>query len=573
MRVGHQQSSFPPFLFSNGKHSALHKKLRPPVDVSAKIKTTFSRPVISKEAFSATMDNYRAFVAQANAQIALLNRDVSKHNKQVKTPSKTKQAFVDIFKRKYAALEPKEYNLEVAKFAETHGYFVKMKKHQGIKPAAELVFAAMLHSYSVQLRKICDRRDKHNIQYEMTLPRIEVNTEFLTCQTRNGIVSLDYCKKTIRNHRNRLEKYGVLQDYEYHGTNKPVDYRINPSILVVFEHQNEKTQNAENQFFKSSQRKNLPHNDVDTRTNLKKLEIKGKVDKPTSPNADVAMQRPFKIFFYKSNHPQDAENANQGPRENCEKSAQYLKNSIAGPKKSKETAAAPQYNSGIPENIPVYDLASQLSDGKYDHYTPIPAEKLKQLATFSNYTLAEYREIILQDAIKYAARLWKKNHANPGSWSNAIKLIYNEYKTLTPTGEPKNKAFMHQWLLEFRHRIRYALKWFIKNEWDQVRYPSIYFDPSRNLSTDVCFAFTAKAWSQNQKKKAQYRKLRQTERVVSSRKKSTKKKENRFMLQMDAAIRKYKNGTYHIDDLFEAIAKLPEEIQQKFDERFNKLTV
>ena len=355
MRIGHQQSSFPPFLFPNGKQSATHKKFAPATNEVVTKQTTFKRPAINKDAFAATLSNYRIFVGQANAQIDLLNKEVRSHNKTVKTPTKTLQQFVKLFQGKDSHLEPEDYNKEVDNFCSVHGQYLRKKNQPTIKPSAEIVFAGILHLYSAQLRQLCNRRDTHNIQYAMSLPRVEVNTEFLSKLQRDGLSSMNFCKKTLRNHRSRLEKIGVLQDYEYHGTQKPVDYRINPSILAVAERETPRILNTENQPVNLAQGKKLPDNDVDTRTNLKNQEIKGNVQKSTFPDKDVAAQRPFKIVFYKSNQPQDAKKANQGPREICKKTAKNLEKAVNQAQNFKPGAQLASQKNGIPAVIPVYE--------------------------------------------------------------------------------------------------------------------------------------------------------------------------------------------------------------------------
>ena len=93
-------------------------------------------PAIIEEAFSATMDNYRKYIASYNFKSEAENELIKKHNIAVEQFCKENRlsevqiAFKDVFLKSKKHLKPRAYNEAVNEFCKEYGIIVQKKKIQ-----------------------------------------------------------------------------------------------------------------------------------------------------------------------------------------------------------------------------------------------------------------------------------------------------------------------------------------------------------------------------------------------------------------------------------------------------------
>lgn len=198
-------------------------------------------PAMTSESIAATMDNFRVFVPGYNAGVIEENITIANHNSEVfdniKDLNPVQAGFRRAFMLKYGRwtkyldkktleikeryqlndMNAREYNAFATEFCNTYGNIIELMPLQTIKYATEMFFMQFLHAYNGQLSKKNAIHMKMNISYKKPLPPVEINSLQITSLTRNGVKSINVCKKTVRNHRKRLEEAGILLDYKYQG--------------------------------------------------------------------------------------------------------------------------------------------------------------------------------------------------------------------------------------------------------------------------------------------------------------------------------------------------------------------
>lgn len=518
----------------------------------------YRHPLINKEAHKATLDNYRAYIEHYNSELIKINAAIKNDNAVVATnrknnpPDSGKKHLLDLFTKKYGHLKGHKYNQAAREFNDVHGHYIKQRPLIKVKPLSLQVFEAILHAFTVQLQQYVKVYKKIGKTVPTTLPMIRLNHAEIVTQQRNGHINLDLCSRTIRNHRQRLYEAGVLVDYEYRGTKRPVNITINPEILVVLEGFQPKTQNAKNQSLKVENRKELPNIKVPTGTFTKELEIKGNVDKQHPDIRNVAAQLGLNILFYKNTKSQG---------EKTEKPAAQ--------KKSKPAAKNSTIRTWLSQIDSPFNLARRLSLGEFDYYTPIDQKKLVAHLGSPELSDNDFRDIVVQDFVKSAARLWKDNQGSAQSWYRAIEFIQNNQALNNFTGNASTKIKIYGWLMEHRYRLRWAMGWFKKQEWSGVIYPNLYFDPLRELPNQVSFAFTKKVWKQRNQKKLALAAKRKREALKNKRAKEALSAQRQDLKRLDAAIKRYFDKIYSLEDLIQyCIKDLP---KINFDQVFNRL--
>jgi len=563
--------------------------------------------------FKASLDNFRLFKAEYNRQLRVLNKAIKKHNeavaahKEAHPATDSKTVLINLFISKYGHLkntEKAQYNEAVASFNENHGMYFEKVKFQPLREPSENVFAAFIHAYAGQLQKYVKIWKATSKTTPTSLPKCDINPHRIERLKRNGEQSLDFCKRTIRAYKRRFEEAGVLTEPQFHGSEIPVNYLVNPQILVIEDAFLSEKTNAENQQVSPRKRKDLQHghNVSSTRSSKNQLEKKGIVNNSDERNASLFSN----LIFYKTTNPQGGKNFETGGAEKSKPGPKILKempglSKVLDQLEEKEAGATPK-NTVSAEEPNYWDetttakrenrfaLAAELAAGKHDLHIPLNGKTLAAMIENPRITDAEFLEIGKQDFIKTAAKLYLNNHPKAESWGAGIKHIDKiiDAKALNFSGKAKTKNEVYSILMGFRFRLNYALRKFKKMKWDGVWYPGVYFDPLRKLPSDVCFAYTQKVWTNALKRKAKAAEkkrkdlidARKREAVLTEKRKAAREAKKNPQPpttpqeKLDNAIYKYLRKEYDLQKLTHYVVNnLPEEWQVLLGPRLQELTL
>jgi hypothetical protein len=520
-------------------------------------KKAFVKPFINQQDFAQTLTNYRVFVHDYNKSLYQANKDIREYNKNLehKEPTdliaKEISHFHDVYRSEY---NNHIYNQAVEKFNQEHGLYIKKRKIQSVKPATVEFFAAFLHEYMVQLHKRNKIRSHAGIEHKQSLPDFKLNPNNIIQQMRNGIQNLDVSTRSIRRHRQRLEECGVLVDYSFHSHARPIEIGFNTSILCVRE--TKKTpnhQNTKNQSLNSHKRTKCPHtNVVVTSTfinNKKKKEIVDNQSQVKEVNSGAIAPNKNN---YKNTSSQVAEKEKASQAEKSKKEAQYSEN-------LRDRLEMP------------FDLAAKLANGEFDYYNPIDIRRLLYEVRTGTLSAEEFKEFCIQDFLKQSASLWKNNHAAAGSWYNTHKMMMQDW-FMTFTGLTFDKLTTLKKLRELRYRLKRAKSFFENTKWQNVRYPSVYFNLKIMDPKNVCFGYTLKFWKQKQTKDTQYQKEQAQRNAKAQRLDNQKKEERKNSRKLNSAVGKFLKKQMTFDDLTNYVSnnlptgyiyKIPNIIQAK----------
>lgn len=446
-------------------------------------------PCIKGESFAMTMDNYRRAVSNYNILVKEENLKIDRHNAAVQIYKKeTKLADYQVhilsnFILRFAHLNAWQYNEEVEKAGDIYSRFIEKRRVQKIKPFTEQVFQHILYLYNKQLKRR-NEQYKHYSEYDFRpIQEMEVNSwQVTTIKRDNDVMSLPICSKTVRNHRARLQEAGILIDYVFCGRKRGVKTHINPSILVIYDLHTDEFASAENQSVSIAKGKVLPNSKESTRTSLEEY---NKRESATPDSCDKVLPPATASSDYPNifdlNTRCKLGISNQGG------AAENVKVSETESDKLRSLIMHPQ------------DLAIKLASGHYLNYIPIDKRKLYNEAYNGTLTRYEYRELVIQDFFKSAAKLYRFSNVYIGSWKNTINL-YQNYKWLTKDNIPFNKYVVYEDITQLRWRLEDARKWFARpNVKVSVLFPSLYFDFTRKTKNEIGFEYTAKRWERHVK--------------------------------------------------------------------------
>lgn len=502
-------------------------------------------PLIEPEQFKATLNRYRYHIDNYNKNVEKYNSPFRHRNESVLPISSKVFDRVAMFNRRTADLDLHEFNKEAMKFNNNYGNYIKYKYKASVKSNSILFFESVLHMFATQLQHLKLIHKKTDKKHKSALPKVYVNSYYVTTQERAGVRNLNVSIRTVRNHLDRLEEAGVLLNREYRGTKRPLCFTINPDIIVVIDDEYRKSLSSDNQAFISPKRKELQHikdTTIDINNNKKKESVNNSLSR------DFASQS-LKDLIYKSTKPQVDDKQDRKQKIAQKSSAKIL---------------------NILDRTQI--LAEKLANGEYNHYVPIKSTDLRRFISDPNLTDEDYREIIIQDFVKSSAQLWKDKQGSIGSWYEALRHIYNSYGTTNFAGKAITRNAMYNWIMQMRHRLNYAINWFNKRDWDGVWYPNIYFDPLRILPTDVCFAYTEKVWTSKQKKIQDRATERRMAKMAALRRKDQLSKHRQGMKRLDGWIYRYLRQEINLEDLTMALTTMQESVQNKFCDRINYLT-
>ncbi|WNM19256.1 hypothetical protein [Flavobacterium capsici] len=433
-------------------------------------------PYINKEAMAMTMDNYRSYVANYNENVYNENENIRIHNaKVVKYIDNTEltevqKTFTQMFYLKNNKLDPKKFNDLADEFNQEYGLLIEKKRFATIKYATELVFQQLVYIYSMQLAKSSNEYMKLGVKEATPLKQLAINSWQVATMKRNEIQAIDVCKATIRNHRSRLEEAGILVEYTFRGNKSAVKMTVNSQILVVFDASTGKFSNAENQSLTSGTHKDLTNKDEATRplqSNIKKIEngIAAFLEKGT-PSAATSS-----VFLLE--HPKQKPNLNNAAAEKSVKISEKLENSI----------------------LDQQEFAVKLSSGEFNNYQRIDKRILYHEAAYGTMNRHDFKELIIQEFFKNAAKLYRGKTVFVGSWKKAINSYLEKLFTVNNGNSISlyNKELMVDKLDQMIWRINNAQRWFTKTKINPL-FPSDYFDFTRKTKSEIGFEYTQKAY-------------------------------------------------------------------------------
>lgn len=495
-------------------------------------------PAIIDEAFARTMDNYRKYVSDYNSRVKESNLAIDKHNAAVQIYKKNKQLaeyeqqILRNFLIRFANLNAWEYNAEVDNAGETFSKFIEKQRIQPIRYATEQIFQNMLYMYNRQLMTRNSEYMRLGVKHPQPIMEFEINAYHITTIKRNEIISLDICNKTVRNHRARLTEAGIITNYTFCGSKRGVKTHINAEILEVLDLQTNKIARAENQCVTPENEKVLPNTNETTGTFLKEY---NKRESATPDSCDKELPTAtgsldYKNVFYR-NTGCKLKISHRGAAPETVKVSETLSDKL------RELIMHPQ------------DLAEKLTAGHYNNYIPLDLRLLYKEAYGGTLTRSEYRELVIQDFFKSAAKLYRFSTAFAGSWKNAINSYMN-YKFLTHNNIEFNKAIVFEDIPQLRWRLEDARKWFAKpNVVVSASYPSVYFDFTRKTKKELGFEYTMKRWERHLKyQDEQPAKKRKLERNAENRKKNINNSK-----KYEDAVRLFLNGKKDFNWLIEYI--------------------
>lgn len=501
-------------------------------------------PIINAEAFALTMDRYRIFVSQLNEQRRKENIEIENHNHNARkfVPNDIQKPFLQLFLRKNRNLSAPDYNKLVDEFEKERGILTPKKKLHIVKYQSELLFQHFLYEYSLQLQENTKVFKDLGQNEPRPIKMLEINSYKIVMQTRNGHQSIDICQETVKNHRKRLLEAGVLINYTFCGHKRGIKTHINPEILAIFDLFTEKITITENQHFNPRTAKSFGNSKEVTVTEHKENQIKENVDNNSLKKCNATPLQGETILNnnnYNNTNSQD-EKSKLGGGEKIVKSSEKLRQKI--------------------ENE--YDFAENLTKGKYHNYTPIDIRQFFNESMYGILSREEFKELIIQDFLKSAARLYKNSTPYFGSWLKAYRmLIENEFMV---NGNLHNKALMVDKLQEYRWRLHHAERWFTRHNEVKILFPSDYFDFSRTKAKEIGFGYTKKAYLKHKKyvettKTDANKKRLERERTISNDKKFV------------AAFNKFKRRDISLPEMIEYVKNnLSIQFEQRFINEYQK---
>ena len=547
----------------------------------------YIHPIITKADHKATMDNYRAYIKALKNEVEAFNISIVSYNKEVENnrinnpPITSKQTLIGLFDKKWSATSDIDFNAAARSFNELHGHHRTLRRLMPIRANLLLTFEAMLHAYSVHLRRTTNIRRSTYQKHLQPLPKAPINPQEIVTQQRNGIPNLEICKRSVRTHKRKFEHAGVLVEREFHGSNVCVNYFFNPSILVVSESFCAETQNTRKQALIQKKRKDLQDNQSSfTRTSENNPEIIGNVNKSHSDIRNAPSGLEDNIVFYLNTEGQDCKKNKPTASKKTQTSGEKFKKMqtsgeiLAGMQIGSDTAP-PRIQTLIEKEVDNMDsrreLAAKLSHGVYNNYVPLAIKDLNKEINSPNITNEDFRELVLHDFIKCAGAINKKDQAGPGSWNLAIQFIDSDFGCRNFKGTAGSKIDIISKLISFKYRLRRVLGCFEKRPDWSPRYANVYFNPVLKDSRQVGWQFTARWWTKEQDRRQEIADNKKRLASKLTDQKIKLKDRSKFDQKLTRRIWAYLRSEITFSSLQEYVATLPMEQIEKFPARFETL--
>lgn len=501
-------------------------------------KNIYNYPFISADDFKATMDNFEAFVENYNKKLTELNKEVKSYNKLIDQMIKLKKVDLfsaqfdnDLFKKRNNKYFTKDYNKMVdAENKKASVPVYKKRVYQKIKWNSNQFFKAILGFYSAQIKRRnllllqAGRKTARSLQ-DVVLDSRRLS---LARSSSNNLMNRAH-KKTFQRHIKRFREAGILIDYEFVNSNKPINCRINPQILRISDHNPKKIQNPQKQFFMNERGTKCTYNNHTTRTTLNKLKMKA--DKSALKGSSLSLTtHDFSLQEHQQNK-------------------NLKKEKTGGPQKQTVKILNAQANSEVlvTKILNNTHFAKTLTNKQYKYYEPLSKDVLYHEAHYGLLTKKQFRQLYYQDIIKRLAPIWDHHNVHPGSWINALKII-DETWFKTFNGLEFDKLTVYNKIEEFDFRISQVKTWLGRNKNFNLLFPSDYFNPKRKNSFDGGFAFTAQWWSSHLAKNK--KSTPQTSNKANAEAKR-RQKHNNYRKRLQTKVRQYIAGKITLDQVFD----------------------
>ncbi len=493
-------------------------------------------PILTTEDFKVSMENYRKAVNIYNVKVENENKVIQSYNNEVektlakKPLQRQEQITLVHFYRLIASLDTWERNKRIENYNQCNRPMALKERIHSIKYHTEQIFSAILWHYNMQLYKRKSIRHQLEVFIPGKLPYIELHSGWITTAKVNEVIRLNICKKTFRRQRKRLEEAGILQDYIFEGSSRPVKMRINPEILSITDNFQGEKANTEKQQVTPNGRTFLPHNKESIRTVLNNSKIKANVEKHSEIRSSAPGLTSPSSFFYKTtrNQGQEKNNTGGGGAKKLTLS-DFLRDKIEDPA----------------------DFVENLAAHHYDKYTPLRIDILEKEVFSGALDRDEFKELVLQDFFKTTAKLWSKKTPFPGSWAKAYNT-WKESKFITHTGQSSNKHVILRRIPELRYRLASVTRYLKKHQEFQLLFPGDYFDTTRTTAKEGGFEYTTKSW----KKHLAYLE----DRKLCDQKTATKAKKRKIRLserqKVDKNVSAYLKGKFDLQELFTKVDQI-----------------
>lgn len=512
----------------------------------------FVHPILTRDNIKETLKNYRKAVDKYNDRVQKANAEVRSYNRKVrekrlkKPLQRRQQGELVHFYKWISPLNVWERNERIEQFSRKSGIAAEKDKIQTIKYSTEQVFAAILWHYNQQLYKRQYQRIQLDVYVPGKLPHVELHSGWITRATEEGVIRLPISNRTFRRHRERLEEAGILQDYVFEGSSRPVKMRVNSEILAITDNHSSKKRAAENQSVTSGGRTECPHNNVSNRDSLNKFQIKANVHKHSDERSSAKGLTSLHFSSIRDTREQDVEKNNAPAREKLSLS-QFLRLKI----EDKE------------------DFSADLAAHRYDNYTPLRMEILSREAYSGALDRDEFKELVLQDFFKTASKLWKGKNPFVGSWLKA----YNHYmaqKWITPGGLSANKQNILTRIPELRYRLQNVGRYLKKHPDFNLLFPGDYFDTTRTTAKEGGFEYTRKAWKKHQ----DYLQSKKSEEKQAVAKANCRKRRLSDRQKVDKHVNAYLKGKFDLQELFAKVQQVGNrELSQELPEIIKKANI
>jgi len=470
----------------------------------------YVHPIIIPGDIRDTMSNYLKASDSYNKKADLENHSIKTQNKRVdksrckKPLQDSEMSALNSFYNMISPLNTWERNERVAEYNRCNGSEVaKMETIKTLKYPTQVVFQHILWHYSQQLYKRKEVRQRVLMNIPGTLPHVEIHSGWITSEKIKEERRLKVSIRTLRRQRKRLQEAGILQDYLFEGSSRPVKVRINPEILHVTDNHSTKKTAPENQLFIPDGRTECPHNNVSNRTLINNIEIKANVSQHSEIRSSA--QKGLTSLYLNSTGNTRTQSVKKNDA-NAEKNATSIKKSKLGPEKN--TTSTRNSTPGAEKDTLSYflrrkieektDFADKLAAHEYDSYVPLRKDILEKEAVHGSLDREEFKELIIQDFFKSAAKLYRSGTPYMASWLKG----YNEWiqkKFINPSGFPLKKLHLVEKVDELRYGLT-AVGRFLKKHPDyNLLYPGEYFDLTRTTAKEGGFKYYAgEAWRKNQ---------------------------------------------------------------------------
>ena len=269
-------------LISQAVKTLTNTEVRPDrIEESRKANKVFKYPFINSDDFKTTMSNFSSYVNSYNETCRIKNKDVKSYNQLVKAQNLVgkvteidKKRALNKFNEEHNSEFVKDYNQAINQHNQKFSLKLNKRLFQSIKWNSTLYFKAILGFYVSQIKRNNLMRMKSNVTTTRSLERVSINSyELANCQSKNELLNLAHAK-TFQRHAKRFREAGILTDYIFINSKKPVYANINPEILAISDGNSPKSQNTKNQPLNYSRGTKCSLYNHTTRTLLNEIKMK-----------------------------------------------------------------------------------------------------------------------------------------------------------------------------------------------------------------------------------------------------------------------------------------------------------